>query len=317
MLGPRAEAVLMVWPDNKTFAFTVFDDTDSQTLETGRAVYRFLADLGFRTTKSVWPVRGTGIPSDNGATCDDDDYREWVQSLQRQGFEIGYHMTTSHTSTREQTLRGLDQFARHFGSFPVTMANHYYTDENLYWGDARLTGANRLLYNLVTRYRNHNKYFGHVPSHPYFWGDLSRERIKYVRNFTYPEIDTLAVCPSMPYHDPLRPLVNYWFAAADGANASRFVDTVSEDNQDRLESAGGACIMYTHFGLGFWEKGRLDGRFRTVMERLSRKNGWFVPVATLLDYLLAQKGDSAVITSGERCRLERKWLWHKIRSGTE
>ena len=47
----------MLWPGNKSFAFSVFDDTDSQTLEKGKAVYALLADLGFRTTKSVWPIR--------------------------------------------------------------------------------------------------------------------------------------------------------------------------------------------------------------------------------------------------------------------
>ena len=53
-----------------------------------------------------------------------------------------------------------------------------------------------------------------------------------------------------------------------------------------------------------------------MIERLSRKNGWFVPVATLLDYLLAVNGPHAV-SDAERGALERKWLWHKIRSGTE
>ena len=47
------------WPDGKAFAFSVFDDTDLSTLENAPAVYRLLRDLGFRTTKSVWPLRGT------------------------------------------------------------------------------------------------------------------------------------------------------------------------------------------------------------------------------------------------------------------
>lgn len=306
----------MLWPGNKSFAFSVFDDTDSQTLEKGKAVYALLADLGFRTTKSVWPIRGKGTPSDNGATCEEDDYRQWVQSLQRQGFEIGYHGATSHTSPREETVRGLEQFAQHFGGYPITMASHYFSDENLYWGDARLSGANRLFYNWVTRFRNHNKYYGHVPGHPYFWGDLCKEKIKYVRNFCYPDVNTLKACPCMPYHDPWRPLVNYWFASSEGAQAGSFVRTLAEANQDQLEAEGGACIMYAHFGLGFYEDGRLNARFRSLMERLSQKNGWFVPVATLLDHLLAHKV-AHTICDAERARLERKWLWHKLRSGTE
>jgi len=305
----------MLWPGNKRFAFTVFDDTDSQTLENGKPVYELLADLEIRTTKSVWPISGKGTPSDNGATCDDGEYLHWAQELQRQGFEIGYHMACSHTSPREETVRALEQFAKYFGGYPATMAAHYFSGENLYWGDARLSGANRLLYNLPTLYRNHNKYFGHVPGHPWFWGDLCKERIKYARNFCFPDVNTLKACPMMPYHDPARPLVNYWFASSEGAEVGSFVRMLSEANQDRLEAEGGACIMYTHFGLGFYQDGKLNPRFRSLMERLAQKNGWFVPVATLLDYLLAQK-TVHTISNRERARLERKWMWHKSRSGT-
>src|ERR1039458_6768880 len=90
-----------LWPDGKSFAFTVFDDPDSQTLEAGREVYAFLASLGFRTTKGVWPIRGSGTPSDHGGTCAEPAYRAWVQDLQRKGFEIGLHNATLHTSDRQ------------------------------------------------------------------------------------------------------------------------------------------------------------------------------------------------------------------------
>jgi hypothetical protein len=305
----------ITWPDGKRFAFTVFDDTDSQTLEKCRAVYGLLGDLGFRTTKSVWPVRGKGKPSDCGATCDEPDYREYAQSLQREGFEIGYHMATSHTSTREETIHGLDQFARHFGHYPVTMANHYFSNEDIYFGDARLTGVNRFAYNLLTRFKNRNRFRGHVEGDPLFWGDLCRERIKYVRNFSFAEINTLKICPQMPYHDPDRPYVNLWYASTEGAMAPSFIAALAEANQDRLEAEGGACIMYTHFGLGFYENGRMNRRFAELMTRLSRKNGWFVPVATLLDYIVSVRGP-VTLSASDRARLERKWLLHKVRYGT-
>jgi hypothetical protein len=303
------------WPAGKTFAFTIFDDTDSQTLEAGRAVYEFLADLGFRTTKSVWPMRGAGTPSDHGETCAEPEYRAWVQDLQQKRFEIGYHMTTSHTSTRAETVRGLELFARYFGHSPVTMANHFFCDEDIYFGDARVTGGNRFAYNLLTGFRNHNKFRGHVPGDPLFWGDLCKEQIKYVRNFTFAGINTLKICPQMPYHDPQRPYVNFWYASSEGKQCDTFNATITEANQDELEAEGGACLMYTHFGLGFYENGRLNGRFRKLMERLSKRNGWFVPAATLLDYILEERGPLA-LSPGERNALERKWLLHKIRYGT-
>jgi len=303
------------WPDNKAFAFTVFDDTDSQTLEKCRAVYSFLSDLGLRTTKSVWVLRPTEPTSDPGANCEDPAYLRWLKELQARGFEIAYHMASATTARREETLRALDFFHREFGHHPRTMANHYASREDIYFGDARLTGVNRLAYNLLTRFRHHNRFRGHVPGDALFWGDLCRERIRYVRNFVFAEINTLKACPFMPYHDPQRPYVNLWFAASEGAEAPSFLERISEANQDRLEAEGGACIMYTHFGLGFLEQGALRPRFRSLMERLSRKNGWFVPVATLLDYLLAAKG-TPTLRDHERAALERRWLLHKIRFGT-
>jgi hypothetical protein len=238
-----------------------------------------------------------------------------VQQLQRQGFEIGFHMATSHTSTREETIRGLDRFAAYFGGPPRSMANHFHSNEDIYFGDARVTGLNRLAYNVLTRFQNYRRFRGHVPGDPLFWGDVCRERITYVRNFTFAEINTLKACPQMPYRDPARPYVNYWYASSEGKDAPRFNATIAEAHQDRLEAEGGACIMYTHFGLGFYEHGRLDPRFRALIERLSRKNGWFVPVSTLLDYILAARGP-VTLGPAERSALERRWLTHKVRYGT-
>ena len=45
--------------------------------------------------------------------------------------------------------------------------------------------------------------------------------------------------------------------------------------------------MYTHLASGFAPGGELDPRFVRVMRRVSALNGWFVPVTTLLDHLLA------------------------------
>ena len=94
----------------------------------------------------------------------------------------------------------------------------------------------------------------------------------------------------MPYHDPDRPYVNYWFAVSEGARIKAYNSMLSEENQDRLASEGGACIMYTHLACGFLENGEINKRFRTLMERLSKMNGWFVPVRTLLDHIVSVRG---------------------------
>jgi hypothetical protein len=315
MVAHRAERHVMEWPFGKRFAFTIFDDADSQTVANGKPTYDLLFECGLRTTKSVWPIRGPREPSDHGETCDEPHYLRWVKGLQGRGFEIGLHMATSHTSLRAETVEALDRFRDYFGHPPLTMANHYNCDENIYFGSDRLTGIRRLAYNVLTGFRNHSRFVGHVPGQPLFWGDICRQRIKYVRNFVFADINTLAACPWMPYHDPERSFVNYWFASSEGAQVSSFNERLSEENQNRLEAEGGACIMYTHFGLGFCEAGVLNRRFRELIVRLSRKNGWFVPVRTLLDYLLERRG-VVEITPAQRAALEWRWLLHKVRYRT-
>ena len=119
----------------------------------------------------------------------------------------------------------------------------------------------------------------------------------------------------MPYHDPRRPYVNYWFASSDGHNLEAFNRCLAEENQDRLEAEGGACIMYTHFALGFQEGRQLNPRFKQLMTRLAKKNGWYVRVAKVLDHLLTVNGHRQ-LTARQRRQLEKRWLWEKIFTGT-
>ncbi len=301
----------LLWPDGKAFAFTIFDDTDLQTRDNGPPVYEFLRDIGLRTTKSVWTLAGTESAPLAGTTCADAEYAGWVQALQDQGFEIASHGATYHTSTRERTIAGIERFVELFGHPPRSHANHSTNREGIYWGAARLTGLRRRAYALVNRARGRPTFAGHTPGSELFWGDVCRDRITYVRNFVFPDIDTLAACPYMPYHDPRRPFVNRWFAASNGPDVDTFVATIDESSQDRLAHEGGACIMYTHLACGFTDGGILHPRFRSLMERLSGKNGWFVPVGTLLDHLEARRGPHH-LSGAERRELEVRWLRQKV-----
>ena len=231
------------WPHRKRFAFTVFDDTDHTTMQNGPGMYRYLFDLGVITTKSVWPTKGEHVPKIGGTTCEDAAYLKWVCRLKEQGFEIALHNATYHTLKREQTIAGLEQFKECFGEYPKIHANHAYCADSIYWGDARLSGMNRLFYNLLTRFRNRRRFLGNVELSELFWGDKCKQHIEYVRNFVFSEINTLEICPYMPYFDEERPFVNNWFASSEGADCRAFCQTISETNQDRLEEEGGACIM--------------------------------------------------------------------------
>lgn len=244
-------------------------------------------------------------------TCEDERYLKWVLGLKEAAFEIALHNVTYHTSTREETARGIETFRRIFGHFPYSHANHTGCDESIYWGRARLTGLNQVLYDALHMHRRKEAFEGHIEHSPLFWGDLCKEKIKYVRNFTFGDINTLKICPDMPYHDPARPYVNYWFAASEGPDVTSLTRLLCEANQDQLAREGGACIVYTHLAQGFQDNGKVNNRFKSLLERLSKMNGWFVPAVTLLDHVLAVRGPYE-ISGGERTKLERRWLMHKI-----
>ena len=152
------------WPDGKDFAFTIFDDPDFDTVENVAAIYPFLRDIGLRTTKAVWPIRGNGMPNVGGATCEDEPYLTLMLGLNEEGFEIALHNVTYHTSTREQTARGLETFHRLFGHDPYSMANHVGCAESIYWGSARLSGMEQVGYNLLhlNLNGNHAEFQGHI-----------------------------------------------------------------------------------------------------------------------------------------------------------
>jgi hypothetical protein len=299
----------VTWPEGKHFAFTVFDDPDGQSLETSRLVYQFLADLGFRTTIAVWALGARRTPNSGGETCANRPYLEHVQALAEQGFEVAWHNATLHTSTREETIEGLDRFRDYFGHDPASMANHY-NGEALYWGAERLSGMRRVLYLLATRHRAIDRYFGHSEGHPYFWGDMCHERIRYCRSFVFSDLNTLRACPWMPYHDPERPWVNCWFAASEGGQGPAFMKAIAELNQDRLEAEGGLCILYTHFGHGFVSDGKLNPAFVRLMKRMREKNGWFVPSYRILDHLTSNRGVFQVDAEIRR-KIEWRWLAEK------
>lgn len=312
---PMREAVIpkIEWPAGKEFVFTIFDDPDFDTVENVAVIYSFLSDLGMRTTKAVWPIRGQDIPKIGGLTCEDPNYLQSILHLKNTGFEIALHNVTYHSSIRQETARGLDVFHRLFGHYPYSMANHSGCHESIYWGRERLSGMQRIIYDLLHLKAplSRDLFQGHTEDSPFFWGDFCKDKIQYVRNFSFGDINTLKACPAMPYRDPARPFVNFWFAASEGPNVNSFIETISEANQDRLARENGACIMYTHFASGFVENGKLDARFKSLMQRLSRMNGWFVPVHTLLDHIVKVRGDHT-ISCAERTSLERRWLRHKI-----
>jgi hypothetical protein len=303
------------FPDDRHFAFSIFDDTDQSTVSNIAPVYRFLAELGMRTTKSVWPLASVPSAPFGGSSLADKDYLAFVLGLQDAGFEIGLHGVRNYSATRDLIAQGLDRFHDLLGYYPRTYSNHLYNRDNIYWGKHRLSIFRfRSAYRVATGFAHDNYFEGHSEESPYFWGDMCARHMSYVRNLVFREINLERTNPTLPDHDPTKPFVNYWFSSSEGARVESFCRMLCEANQDRLEQEGGVCIMYTHFACGFCDDGVLHSKFEGLMRRLVKKHGWFVPVATLLDYLRARKADND-IPQRELVGMERRWLLSKLRKG--
>src|SRR3954464_4233273 len=72
------------FPDNRKFAFTILDDTDLSTIDNVGPIYQLLAELGMRTTKSVWPLASVPEGRQGGDSLQEADYLRFVLDLQTQ-----------------------------------------------------------------------------------------------------------------------------------------------------------------------------------------------------------------------------------------
>jgi glycosyltransferase involved in cell wall biosynthesis len=299
------------FPGNKKFAFSIFDDTDLGTVENVGPVYRLLEELGMHTTKSVWPLASAPGAKLAGDSLQNPKYRQFVLELRDQNFEIALHNVRNTDSTREETEQGLEEFRRVIGHYPRVHANHCSNRENVYWGAARFSTLASTLYGMAASLTRSRHFEGHIDSSQYFWGDLCAKHIDYVRNLVFRDINTEKINPSMPYHDPTKPLVNAWFSSADGGDKETFCTLLSESNQDTLDAEDGVCLVYTHFACGFSNNGQVDPRVEQLLRRLARKNGWFVPVSQILDFLRDEHGTLAIPTP-EIAAMERRWVRERL-----
>ena len=305
----------MQFPDGKRFAFSILDDTDDATLANVRPVYEALRAHGFRTTKTVWAVDcPEGSPLFFAAeTLQDGAYLEFVRELARDGFEIAFHGASMESSPRERTLAALELLKREIGAYPVLHCNHGYNRDSLYWGAERFRTP---WLRWIARHAfgaSWSGYEGAVEGSPYFWGDLCLQHFRYVRNFTFAELDALSVNREMPYRLESTPWVPLWFSTADAADAEEFKRRLTRQALARLEAEGGVCIVSTHLGKGFAREGRIDPEIDALLGHLATRPGWFVPVSTILDHLRAGRSERTLGGLG-LLRLELRFLRDRLRS---
>lgn len=300
------------FPAERRFVFTVIDDTDDARVDNIAPVYELLAELGMRTTKTLWPLpcpEGSKLYF-AGTTAADDAYRTFCHNLKALGFELTWHCATMESSTRQRTLQGMEVFRAEFGEYPRVHTNHGQNRENIYWGRGRYRSCVRHI-SALAPLGNWGSFSGEDRSSPYFWGDICRERFRYVRNFTFGVLDVNQVDRYMPYRVGSTPYVNYWFSTADAPDVRSFRRLVHPSAIERLCDRGGVCILSTHFGKGYVSEGRVDSTVETTLRFIASLPGWFVPASEALDFLLELRR-GPTLTTGQLLRLETRHVLDRM-----
>ena len=308
------EAKEMEWPNGKSFAFTIIDDTDEATVANVKPIYDLLAELGIWTTKTVWAFP----PRDEfgGESLSEKEYALFIKEIAEKGFEIAFHGAGSGAFIREETLEALEMIRNLVGTYPSLYVNHAHNAANLYWNAKRFTFVMKGIYGLSGLISRDIRVAsqGEVEASPYFWGDFSRKHIKYIRNRTFSGINTLKYDKAMPYRNRrTKKFSNYWFSSSDGYNCSQFLKVLTRENINRLEKEQGCAILYTHFAYGFVDRdGQVNEDFIRRMNDLAGKNGWFAPASEILDYIQSSRTEDICRNGLQEFCLDVRWAAERI-----
>src|SRR5262249_17920612 len=146
----------------------------------------------------------------------------------------------------------------------------------------------------------------------YFWGDLAQEHVKYTRSFTFSQPNLLALHLPVVYRRRDTPFVRNWFISSDAENVEEFNALLGSRQQAALEENGGLCIVSTHFGKGFVEKGELNPITKVLLRELVARDGWFAPVSNILDHYVAEFG-CPELSGFALLSMEVRWLRDSVR----
>lgn len=295
---------LLRFPEGRLCAFGITDDADGATLEKVRIVYGFLDSLGMRSSRSVWvrpASRRSGNPESTGKACrgatlEDPAYLALVRSIRDAGHEICYHLASGGNNTRGENESALEFMRRELGSCPRLLINHGRNADAMYWGRSILGGG---LPGLIARIYCSDRSEGEIPGSQWFWGDLCRRHIAYVRHLKSAEIDNLRLNPSMPYHLPGRPYVNRWFSCTDLSKPWLVRRILTPKAVDGLVRGRGACVAYAYLHDFVMPDGSIEPSFRRAAELLAGTPGcWSAPVSDILDRLESMRRVSLAMVDG-------------------
>lgn len=303
------------FPNNKTFVFTIIDDTDDSFLENTKPIYDFLFENGLLITKTIWVYPPRDRES-KGHSLQHHGYRDFLLDIKSKGYEIALHNIGSGTYSREEILEGLKEYKNIFGDYPKIQTNHSYNIDSIYGGYKRFSFLFSFLIKLLHPVYS-QKYEGEIPKSPHYWGDFHKKLIKYNRNYETDQLNTIKSNPYMPYLDKNKAQYsNYWFSSTFAPNQWMFNKIVTPESIDKLEHEGGVCILNTHLGY-YMKNGKIDQGFIDKIKYISKKNnGWFMPVSTVLDYLMENKTRNIVIPKIKKFKLELLYLFIRFKYRT-
>jgi len=271
-----------------SFCFSIIDDADDSDYENSKIIYDLLYKHGIITTKTVW-VYPPRDKYSKGDSLQNIKYLNYLKELKDKGFEIGLHHVGSGDYTRDEILKGIDEFKNKLGEYPKIHVNHSYNKDSIYGGYKRFNSPISIL--IKAMYKQYSGVFqGEEQGSQYFWGDKHKELIRFSRNHEFDGINTIKYDPYMPYIDPKRSrYANYWYSATFAPNQWIYNKIVNEKSIERLDKENGACILFTHLGY-FMQNGKVDIGFIESLDILSdNENGIYMPVSDVLDAIAEKR----------------------------
>lgn len=255
-------------PDSYQAAVAITDDPDNGDILAFKTMYDFLMSIDFPTTRAMWVYKNaepTGTPplkiNFTAPLLTESECLDYCKVLTKKGFEICLHGASSGNNNRFQTIDALNFLAKEINPSSVYIC-HSKNAENLYW-DVRT--ANSAIEKKILQLYTKNICFGEVVDSPYFWGDICREKIRFIRMFRTRAVNTLSFNPSMPYHDFSKPFVNFWFSATKGYIPTLF----TESNIDKLCEQHGASILYQYMHKYIISTSVIKDEVKRALERVA------------------------------------------------
>ena len=300
-------------PDGGKFAFTILDHPETAAVSAVRGMYDLLDEFGIRVSRAVWSFGSADSGRyDSRGSLEDSEQLEFALELQSRGHEICWAGASRGANRRERTIEGLERFREVFGQYPRLYVNSSTNRESLYWGSDRIDQP--LLKAVAQRAAPTpiGYYLGHVDESAFWWGDVCRQHIDYVLNLTFEEVNVRRINPGLPYHDPLRPWVRWWFSATEVDNGGEFNQLLRPDRLERLVREAGCCIISTKLARGYLRDPQGERLTRRRVDSLVKAGGWFATASALLDHYRAH-GAGEVLSESEWDNMQRRFTRDLVR----